>query len=297
VTSVGEADRVGARGQEALVGLQEPAERTLRPRVLRRLGVVSTQAALLAAFLAAWQWVPEIHALSSRSHLFDRFFISSPSLVATRLYHMLFGIGYEGKDPIWTYTWNTVSASLVGVGIGMVAGALFGLVLGSSRITAEILRPFMVALNAVPRVALIPVVMIVFGPTFTGSTTVSVMVTFFIAFFNAYEGARTVTPQLIQNAKILGASRTRTMLYIRLPYVMAWTIAALPLAATFGITAVVFGELLIGSPGLGRELGVATSNVDSTFTFALAVMLTVIALLIVGTAELITRRVLHWWGK
>jgi NitT/TauT family transport system permease protein len=265
--------------------------------VRRRIGVVAAQVALIGAFLAAWQWLPTVNALSEWTPVFDRVFVSSPETVATRLHDLLLSRGADAETPIWSYLWSTISASLLGLGIGLGLGAAFGLVLGSSRLTSDILRPFMVAMNATPRIALIPIVMIIFGPTFKASVLVSVMVTFFIAFFNAYEGARTVTPQLIHNATILGASRWQVMRHIRLPYVLAWTIAALPLAATFSLTTVVVGELLIGSPGLGRLLGVATSNADATFTFALVILLTVVALLTVAGADLITKRLLHWWGK
>jgi NitT/TauT family transport system permease protein len=270
---------------------------TFRRRARRRAGILAAQVLLVAAVLCAWEWLPQIDWLADRSHIFDPFFISSPSRVGTRLYDLLAGRGADEHVPIWHYTWNTLASSMLGLLIGLFAGGLLGLLLGSSKVASDILRPFVVAMNAIPRIALIPIVMILFGPTFQSSVVVAVMITFFIGFFNAYEGARTVAPQLIQNAVILGASRTKVMLNIRMPYVLAWTIAALPLAATFSLTTVVFAELLVGSPGLGRQLGIATNYLDSTLTLALAVMLSVMGVLVVIAADLVTKRVLHWWGK
>jgi NitT/TauT family transport system permease protein len=257
--------------------------------------ITAAQVSILSAFLAGWQWLPTVDWLASRSHVFDRFFISSPSLVDERLYGLWFGA--ESATPIWQYTWNTMSAAAVGLAIGMTAGAVLGLLLGSFRAADQIMRPFIIAMNATPRIALIPVIVLIFGPTFKGSVIVSVMVTFFVAFFNAYEGARTVVPQLVQNAKVLGASRLRITLHIRLPYVLAWTFAALPLAATFSVIAVVTGEILIGYPGLGRLINLATSTGDATLTFSVVIVLSMLGLLTVGTTGLLTRRVLHWWGK
>ena len=268
---------------------------TARRRVPRRVWITAVQLAVLVLFLAAWQWLPTIPWLSEKSHVFDSFFVSSPSKIFQRLRDLF--SGQQSVTPIWTYIWNTISASTLGLVIGMSLGAAFGLFLGSSAVLSDILRPFLVALNAIPRIALIPIVVVLFGPTTLGSITVSVMVTFFVAFFNAYEGARSVSPPLLQNAALLGASRAGIMRYVRLPYVLAWTIAALPLAATFSVIAVVTGELLIGAPGLGLLLGNATSTADATLTFSLVIILSVLGLVTVLIADRISKRVLHWWAK
>jgi NitT/TauT family transport system permease protein len=271
------------------------ARRDRNHRVSRRLWITAIQLALFLVFLAAWQWLPTIPWLASKSHVFDSFFVSSPSKIFQRLRELFSGA--DSVTPIWSYIWNTISASTIGLLIGMSLGAVFGLILGSSAVLSDILRPFLVALNAIPRIALIPIVVVLFGPTTLGSITVSVMVTFFVAFFNAYEGARSVAPPLIQNARLLGAGRAGVMRHVRLPYVLAWTIAALPLAATFSVISVVTGELLIGAPGLGLLLGNATSTADATLTFSLVIILSVLGLVTVLGADQISKRVLHWWAK
>jgi NitT/TauT family transport system permease protein len=179
----------------------------------------------------------------------------------------------------------------------MTIGAAVGLVLGSVRILADIFRPFVVALNAIPKIALIPIVVLLFGPTFKGTMSTAIMTTFIVTFFNAFAGARSVTPQLVQNATLLGASPVQVMLRIRLPYVIAWTLAVLPLLATFSVIAVVTAELLIGYPGLGRLILEATTTADATLTFSVVLILTIVGVTVVGVAGLISKRVLHWWGK
>lgn len=152
-------------------------------------------------------------------------------------------------------------------------------------------RPFLVALNTVPRIALVPIIVIIFGPTFQSS----VVLAFIVVFWNAYEGGRSVAPQLLECSGLLGASQRQVMIHVRLPYVVAWGLAALPLAASLRIVAVVTGEILTGYPGLGRLISVAQSTADSTLTFAVAITLSVLGLVLVGLAEVVKRRVLHWW--
>jgi len=248
---------------------------------------------IIAAWLAAWEYIPRIPGLAERSHLLDVFFISSPSRVSNRLVDLF--TGRHDSVLIWQYVWPSLSSATAGLVIGMIAGGAGGLILSNFRFVSRIFNPFIVAMNAVPRIALIPIVIVIFGPTFSASVILAVMVAFFIAFYNAYEGGLSVAPQLLQNAKVMGASGAQLMLHVRLPTVLAWTLASLPLAAAFSIITVVTGEILTGYAGLGRLIAVADSTVDATLTIAVAVVLSILGLVVVGVAEVLKRRVLHWW--
>lgn len=261
----------------------------------RRVLVIGLQLAVAAVFLLAWEYVPRIGSLQRSTHFLDPFFISSPSRIARELWRLMTGTG--GDPSLWGYLWPTVEASIIGVAVGMVLGGAAGLLLSSSRLVADVLHPFAVALNAVPRIALIPIVVILFGPTLKASIVISLMVVFFVAFFSAYEGGRAVDPEMIENARLLGAGTLGIMWHIRLRYVMAWTLAALPLGVTFGIIAVVTGEILTGNGGLGTLIAVADAQVNASLTFAVVVVLSVLGLLFVGLASLMRRRVLHWWTQ
>lgn len=260
-----------------------------------RLGIIAAQAVVLGLTLAAWQWLPSIQWLSDQSKVFDRYFVSSPSLIAERLWNLLFSPELRGLT--WEYIWLTVNASLVGLVIGMVSGGVLGLAVAANDWMSSVFHPFAVALNAIPRIALIPVIVVVLGPTFQASVMISVIVVFFIAFFNAFEGARTVSPNLTNNARIMGASGLQIMRRVRAPYAAAWTMASLPLAGTFSVIAVITGEILTGSGGLGSLIVRSTSTADATLTFAVVVLLSLIGVAVVGVAGQIKSRVLHWWGK
>jgi len=261
----------------------------------RRSAVLACQVLLTAAMLLAWQYLPKVGWLSSRSHLFDPYFVSSPTQVAKALHDL--AVGANGSPKIWPFLWRTMSASILGASIGMILGAAAGLVLSNSPFVSAVVRPFVVAANATPRVTLIPVIVIIAGTSLTASVIIGVLVVFFVAFFNAYEGGTSIAPQIIDNAKLLGANNWRVLRYIRLPYVMAWTFAGLPLAITFSVISVVTGELLDGYPGMGQLIATATSTGQSTLTFATTFILAVVGLAIVILSDQARDRVLHWWGK
>jgi NitT/TauT family transport system permease protein len=264
-----------------------------RPAASRRATVLASQLALILLALAAWQFLPSVQALANHSNLFNRFFISSPSDIASRLRSLF---ASSGPNSIWPYLWKTVGASVVGLVIGVVLGVAVGLILGSSSFWSAVLRPFLVAFNAVPRIALIPIVVIVFGTTFRSQVVMSVLIVFFVVFFNAYEGALSPPQARLQNARLLGATPFQLTYRVRLPYVWVWTLAALPVAATFSVITVVTGEILTGYPGLGQLISTAESSADATLTFAVVVVLSVLGLVVVGICELIRRRALHWWA-
>ncbi|TAK68037.1 MAG: ABC transporter permease subunit [Actinomycetota bacterium] len=260
---------------------------------LARGPIIACQLAILIAFLLAWQYLPQIPALSSRFKFMDPFFISSPTQVAQKVVDL--ATGRNESILIWPYLWNTLQAALVGLVIGICLGALVGLLLSGSQFAARVMRPFIDALNATPRVAFIPIIVIIFGPTQLSSIVVSLLVVFFVSFFNAYEGGVTVAPQLVQNASILGASRAAVMRRVRLPFVLAWTMAAIPVALAFSLLSVVTAEILTGAPGIGRLITQATSTVDATLTFAIVIYLAVMGASLVAIADAIKRRAMHWW--
>jgi NitT/TauT family transport system permease protein len=266
-----------------------------RSVVQRKLSVFVAQICLLVLFIAGWQFLPTLRPLQRVSHLFDRFFVGSPTDVAVTIGRMI--VGAKGTVTIWPYLWPTFGAAIAGTIIGMVTGGLAGLILSNSEFLSEVVRPFIVAANATPRIALIPIVVLLVGPEFSASIIISVLVVFFVAFFNAYEGGVTIPTHVVHNAKLLGADGWDIMRHIRFPYVAAWTMAALPLGVTFAVISVVTAEIFTGYPGMGRLLVDASVSAQSSMTFALTLLLATLGLTIVIIAEHVKKRILHWWGK
>jgi NitT/TauT family transport system permease protein len=252
------------------------------------------RAVIVVAVLLAWQYLPQVGWLRKRSPAFDPFFVSSPS----RIFHRLVDLatGAPGQPDLWVNVWQTVEGTFLGVLIGTALGALAGLIFSNSQLTSRIFSPFIVMINATPRIALIPIFVIIFGPTLTASVVTAVVVVFFLVFYNAFNGGVSVPTQALQNARLLGASSYEVMRYVRLPYVMVWTFASLPNAISFGLVAVVTAEILMGTLGLGQLLNESIQLADSTLTFAVVVVLTLLGVTLVMVSGVAKRRILHWWS-
>jgi NitT/TauT family transport system permease protein len=195
---------------------------------------------------------------------------------------------------VWPYLWITIESSVAGTTIGLVLGALFGLIFSNSPRVAEVVRPFIVLANSVPRIALIPLFVLLLGTTVEASIVNVVAIVFFLAFFNAFEGGCSIPTPMLENAIILGAGPIEIMRFIRLPMVLTWTFATVPNAISFGVIVAVTTDLLSGIPGMGALLLSATLNVQSALTFAIIIVLSLLGLILYSGATLLRNRVIRW---
>jgi NitT/TauT family transport system permease protein len=278
----------GARARSADLGLVR--DRSLEP--MGPLAVNLLRLLFAASMLLSWEFANKISWLRGRSVVFDPFFVSSPS----RILHELVDIttGREGLL-VWSYLLDTIVSTGLGVLIGGVVGAVAGLALSNNATAERVFRPFIVLVQATPRVALIPIFVIVVGPTRTTSVFYAISVVFFIVFHNAYTGGTSVPKEILQNARLLGASAAEARWRVRLQYVLVWTFASIPNAITFGLIAVVTAEILTGQVGMGRLLFNAITATNATLTWAVIVILCMVGVVTVKAAEGMERRVLHWW--
>ena len=258
-------------------------------------GVRVAQVLIVAAFLLGWQYLPTITVLSQSVKIFDRFYISSPTEVWQTLGYLL--TGTHGIPLLWSYLAITVEATVVGAAVGLFLGALFGLVFSNSAGLSAVARPFIVLMNSVPRVAMIPIFVLLAGPTVQASAISVTATVFFLAFFNAFEGGISVRQAMLENAVLLGAGRLELMRYVRLPMVAAWTFAAVPNAISFGLVVAVTTELLAGVQGMGYLLLTSTTNVEAALTFAIIIALSVVGLVLYSVATIFRNHYLHWQGR
>ena len=251
------------------------------------------QLAILFGSIAAWQWVPEIPGLKDLSVVFDRTFVSSPGDVWRALYVLATGDG--GVQPIWVPIFHTVRNALLGAGTGMVIGISLGLALSNDERLSQVFRPIVVATNSVPRIALIPLIVILLGPNEKATIFAAGLTGFFNTFFNAYEGGRTVSAQVIDNAQILGASPFQLMRHVRFPFVLAWSFASLPNTVSHGLLACVTAEVFTGATGVGRILTAALVSASEATVYGLVIYIATVGLILIALSDRVQRRLLHWF--
>lgn len=239
------------------------------------------QGGVLLAGLVGWEAL-------SRAGVLDPFFFSRPSSVAARIVQW-FATGSIYRH-IAVTTQETVLAFLVGSVLGVAVGFLF------ARLPAvsQIFDPYVKVANAMPRIVLAPIFTLWFGLGILSKVAFGVTLVFFIVFFNTYQGVLEVDRNVLNNARMLGASERDLFRHVLLPSALTWILASLHTSVGLALVGAVVGEYLGSARGLGYLIAQAEGLLDTTGVFAGIVVLSAFVLLIDGVVTLIERRLLVW---
>ena len=227
----------------------------------------------------------------SSGRLIDPFWVSSPSKVFTYLYEVV------ADGSIFGHLGITLYETFAGFFIGSVLGIGLGFVLGRREVLAQVLDPYVVAFNGIPRIALAPLFIIWFGIGPTSKVILVLSVVFFLTFFNTYAGVKGVESELKNILRIMGASERQILMKVTLPAIVPWITTGLKVSLPYAIVAAVVGEFIAASKGLGYLINYNTSLFSTTG--ALGGIL-ILALVVVACNEVINRAesyLLRWRPK
>ena len=251
----------------------------------RRQLVITLRIVFGVALLGSWE-------LLSRTKTIDPFFFGRPSEIGHKIWHWATVGSPDGS--LWDDIWITVEESLLGFGLGVLGGVIFGVALGRIRLLADVLGPYIKAANSIPRVVLGSIFIIWLGLGLPSKVALAFVLVFFVVFFNAFQGVREVNEDVIANARILGAGRREVTTQVVLPSALTWIIASLHTSFGFALVGAVVGEFIGSIHGLGHLIAFAQGTFDTNGVFAAMFILAVIAL---GAEFLITtleNRLITW---
>ena len=200
---------------------------------------------------------------------------------------------FAGGD-IYRHLWVTLVETLLAFVIGTVAGLAMGIWLALAPTASAILDPYIKALNAMPRVILAPIFFVWFGLGIASKVALGVTLVFFIVFFNVYQGVREVSPVVLANTRMLGASPRQLLRYVYVPSAMSWVFASLHNSVGLAFVGAVVGEYLGSSEGVGYLILQAEGVFDINTVFAGILVLTVFALALDWMVTLAERRLMVW---
>jgi NitT/TauT family transport system permease protein len=188
----------------------------------------------------------------------------------------------------------TLGSAATGLLAGLIGGFLMGMLLGGWRTVADVVEPLFVGLNSLPRVALAPLLVLWFGLGSTSKIVVALFAVFFIVFFNTYSGARSIDRELINTVRVMGASRVQVLRIVVVPAVLQWVFAALRTSVSFALTAVVVGEFVGATAGLGYRMAIASGVLNTPRVFSILLLLGLVGATLVEIAKRVEQRLLRW---
>ena len=216
------------------------------------------------------------------------FFFGEPVKVFARLWQWFV------SGEIYEHLWVTLVETLLAFLIGTVSGVVIGLWLALSPTASAVLDPYIKAVNAMPRVILAPIFFVWFGLGIGSKVALGVTLVFFIVFFNVYQGVREVSPVVLANARMLGASPRQLLRHVYVPSAMSWVFASLHNSVGLAFVGAVVGEYLGSAKGVGYLIHQAEGFFDMNTVVAGIVLLTIFALVLDWAVGIAERRLMVW---
>ncbi|MDQ7843826.1 MAG: ABC transporter permease [Armatimonadota bacterium] len=278
------AVRPGGPALPAGSGLLERVEReeALRARAERRATLVGRLLFALA-FLLGWE--------VASGRVVEQFFVSKPSAIAGALWAML------TKEALLYHLQFTIVEATVGYLIGAAAGLILGFALARMDVVYRIVEPFVVAFYGIPRIALAPLFILWFGIGITSKIAVAAVMVFFIVFINTIAGVRAAPPQLLQVARVMGASSWDLVRKVVFPAATPFIIAALQITVPQAMIGAIVGEFISSNRGVGHLISRAAGWLDTPGLFAGIFALLVVVLVMNLGITLLGGHLMRWHPK
>ncbi len=258
------------------------------PKLRHRGAILALQIGILAAILMTWETAARVRVL-------DPFFFSQPSLFLARAFTWLTNSGpLLGGRSIYEHLLVTLVETAGGFGLGVAFGVAAGFLLGRSEFWSRVFNPYIQVLNALPRLVLAPIFVLILGIDERSKVALGFTLVFFIVFFNAFRGVREVDRHIVNNARLLGANERQLAWHVLLPSAMTWILSSLHTSVGFALVGAIVGEYMAAAKGLGWVISQAQGNFDSAGVFAGMTILcgaVIVIELFVNAAE---RRLVRW---
>ena len=234
---------------------------------------------LLFAVIAFWQGVCSLFNVSE-------FIFPSP----LRIWEQLI----EFKGTIAAHAWRTYWVTMAGFGIAIVVGVLLGFLIGSSRLAYSAIYPLMTAFNALPKAALVPILVVWFGIGIGPAILTAFLISFFPITVNIATGLATLEPELEDVLRVLGARRWDVLMKVGLPRSMPYFYGSLKVSITLAFVGTVLAEMTAGDSGIGYLMQTAGSQQRLPLAFAGLVVIGVMAMLMYELFSWIEKRTTGW---
>ena len=229
--------------------------------------IASGRILLGCAVLVVWEYSPELFGTSE-------FWFSRPSVIgATGLDLLLNG---SLLDDIGI----TVAEMFIGLVAGCLVGIPIGVVLGRSRFLQELFEPFLLVINALPKIALAPLFLVWFGIGFSMKVAIAFSLVVVVMILSTYLGMRTLRQELINSCRTMGASELQLLAKIVLPSIMPWLFAGLKVSLGFALIGAILGEFIAAQGGIGYLIDNAIGTFETPAVFVGLFVLLIMTLII-----------------
>jgi NitT/TauT family transport system permease protein len=215
-----------------------------------------------------------------------QFVLPAPSAIAASM--------WQWREPIVENAAQTLMTSVVGFAVAVVFGLVMGAAIGASALIYHAVYPLLIGFNAVPKVAVVPILVIWFGIGTIPAVITAFLLSFFPIVVNVATGIATVEPELRDVLRALGASPLDIIRKIGLPRAMPYFFASLKIAITVAFVGSILAETVGANSGIGHLMVVASSRFDVPLVFAGLVVTSAMGIAMYAIAAVIEGRMTGW---
>ena len=268
--------------------LLDEERRSAGHRRSRALRVFGLRIGVLAGFLILWS------AASGR--LIDSLFVSDPISVARSFMQ----ISLDGT--LWWHLRLTLLEMTLGYILGVVVGVGLAIVIALIWRGEQIVRPLMLGVFAIPKVALAPLVIVWFGIYLLPKVILAASLVLFIVYFSTLAGFAAVNRDLVASVRVMGASRGALFLKLILPSAAPYIFSAMRITLPGALIGAIIGEFVSSNRGVGFLLAYASSRYDTAQVFAAILSLLIFSLILNAMVSRLEKYVARWrseepqWG-
>jgi NitT/TauT family transport system permease protein len=235
----------------------------------------------ILAFLLGWY-------LLTRFSGIPNFILPSPLSVWTRLLKAV------NDGSLQYHTWITLTEILLGLLAGVLFATIMGYILAKSRSLEKVLSPYLVASQAIPVIAIAPLLVIWLGDGILSKVVICALIVFFPVLVNTIVGVRAVPTALYDLMNSLHASRAQILWKVEVPASLPVFLGGLRIGATLSVIGAIVGELVDAEEGLGFLLRLGDFQYDTPMVFVAVFTLIALALVLYGFVTLLEKRFLKW---
>jgi NitT/TauT family transport system permease protein len=214
------------------------------------------------------------------------FFLPPPTAIAQAF------VDYSG--PLARNSWITLETTLIGFALAVGFGMLLGLLVGWSRTIYAGLYPLMIGFNAIPKVALVPILVLWFGIGFIPAVLTAFLISFFPIVVNVATGLATIEPELEDVLKALGASKLDIMRKVGIPRTLPYFFGSLKVAITLAFVGSVISESVASNNGIGNLMLQAQAQFQVPLIFAGLVVLAIEGIAMYAVMAILEKRMTGW---
>jgi len=271
VGAMARLDRGQANAQSAGPAAK-PVRRLPVQKDWRAWALISAQIAILIGGLSLWE-------IGARAGWIDAFFWSQPSAIARTM------AIFVTTGDAWTDISFTFRSTIFGFLIGTTAGSLLGLSFWWSRNYAAIVQPYVICLESIPKLALAPLIILVFGIGLLSKVAVATALTLVVSTLTAYAGVKALDPDEEKLFYSLGASRLQVFRKLVVPFCLPWIISVLRVNIGLALTGAIVGEFIASQHGLGRAILYAGQTYDIALVWVAVLVLSTLAMVMYATVS------------